>query len=122
MTDLKFTILEAIYNQEYRAVSFENLLALASPVELEHAIRELGVKKLVKATYDMSCIFLTSLGANAYEEAKEEREKESEHKKQQRFNNKIAVASVFISLVSFLSGIIVESQAHIGNWFISLFH
>lgn len=45
----------------------------------------------------------------------------ADKKRQQRFDNKIAMASVLIPLITFILGLFVEHWAGIAQWFLSLF-
>lgn len=45
----------------------------------------------------------------------------ADKKRQQRFDNKIAIASVLIPLITFILGLFVEHWAGIAQWFLSLF-
>ncbi len=123
MTDLKFAILEHLYKSG-RSDEFRNLYTV-NPNDTDavfYAIQEFASMQLLKIAPNYDWVFLTPLGATAYEEEKEARQKNAQNKKQQRFDNKIAIASVFISLISFFSGVIVESQIDLFDWIISLFH
>ena len=124
MTDLKFAILGALYAKEPREETVTNLcnIKLSTPCEAFHAIQELAAMGYIQRYSHLTIARLTPSGAIAYEEAKDEREKQAEEKKQQRFDNKMAIASVLISLISFFSGVIVESQIDLVDWVLSLFH
>jgi uncharacterized membrane protein len=81
---------------------------------------ELIADKLVKPILGTEKIELTSLGATTYENANEERKKQAEKKEQQRFENKISVATVLVPLITFILGIVVESQVNIVDWLLAL--
>lgn len=123
MTDLKFSILGEIYSHPKRSVEFSHLIdkKFSSPLATKNAIDELIGEKLIKSIYGPNVLELTPLGANAYEEAKDIRNKDAENKKQQRFQNKISVASVLVPIVTFFLGIILEYKANIIDLFVSLF-
>ena len=123
MTDLKYSILGVLYSKQPRRESILNLVRCKfdTPVATDYAIKELIAAKFINpvlGTYDVE---LTPTGATAYEQAVEERQRQAENKRQQRFNNKISVASVLIPLITFFLGILVESQANIVGWVISIF-
>ena len=72
-----------------------------------------------------SGVRLTSRGEHArlaYKEARDKELKEhTDQKKQQRFSNKVAVASVLVPSVTFILGVIVEHYAGIVSLIASLF-
>ena len=123
MTDLKYSILGVLYSKESRQESKINLINLNfdTPTSTQHAINELLSEQLIKPIIGTDKVLLTHLGATAYENANEYRKKQAKHEKQQRFENKISIASVLIPLITFLLGIIVEFQVNIVDWFLSFF-
>ena len=123
MTDLKYSILGVLYSKEPRQESTINLINrhFAAPASTSHAIDELIEAKLVKPFQGSDIVELTSLGATAYEQANEERKNQAEQKRQQRFNNKMSVATALVPLITFFLGIIVESQVNIIDWFLAFF-
>lgn len=123
MTDLKYSILGVLYSNEPRQESQTNLIKrhFDTPASTSHAIDELIEAKLIKPILGSDKVELTPSGANVYESAQEVRYQQAEDKKQQRFNNKISVASVLVSTITFILGLVVESYAHIVDWFIALF-
>lgn len=122
MTDLKFKLLESFYKGG-RFKDFTEIykLNLGESGAVFNALQELKALQFITITPNFTAAYLTPMGANAYEEAKENREKQSQNKKQQRFDNKIAIASVFISLISFVTGVVVETNLDVWSWFLSLF-
>ena len=71
--------------------------------------------------------------SKAEEQARNASEKEAKEEKQQRFNNKIAIANLLISLVSFFVGLsvefyvgiyarVVEWWPKLASWLSGLFH
>ena len=123
MTDLKYSILGVLYSKEPRQESAIDLINrhFATPASTSHAIDELIKAELVKPIRGSDVVELTPSGATAYEEANEERKTQAEQKKQQRFNNKMSVATVLVPLVTFFLGIIVEAQVNLVDWFLALF-
>lgn len=123
MTDLKYSILGVLYSSQPRRESRANLINrhFGTPIATGYAIDELIEAKLVVPVLCSDKVELTSLGANAYEQAEEERRNQAEQKIQQRFDNKISVASVLVPLITFFLGIIVEFQVNIVDWFLALF-
>lgn len=65
---------------------------------------------------------ITELGKDALADFEKERNKEAEHKRQQRFQNKVSVASVLVPLITFFIGVAVEHFIGIFGWFAGLFH
>ena len=51
---------------------------------------------------------ITGRGESALSEFEDVRKKEAEQKEQQRFQNKVSVASILIPLITFVLGIVVE--------------
>ena len=123
MTDLKYSILEILYHRIPRQETIVNLVNIEpyNPSATRYAIRELIEDNLIKNLPVSDIVELTPLGATAYENAVEERKYQSEQKRQQRFDNKISVASVLVPLITFIFGIIVESQFDIVGFVISFF-
>ena len=123
MTDLKYSILEILYHRIPRQETIVNLVNIEpyNPSATRYAIIELIEDNLIKNLPVSDIVELTPLGATAYENAVEERKHQSEQKRQQRFDNKISVASVLVPLITFIFGIIVESQFNIVGFVISFF-
>ena len=55
--------------------------------------------------------FITPAGEDALSEFEKARRKESEDKRQQRFQNQISVAQVLVPLITFILGLVVEHYA-----------
>lgn len=123
MTDLKYSILGVLYSSQPRQESKINLINrnLDTPNSTSYAIDELIEAKFIKPVLGTDKVELTSSGANAYEEANEKRNTQAEQKRQQRFDNKISVASVLIPTITFVLGLIVEACTHAIDWLIALF-
>ena len=123
MTDLKYSILGVLYSNQPRQESRVNLIKchFDTPTATGYSIDELIDAKFIKPVLGADKVELTPLGANAYEQTEEERRNQAEQKKQQRFDNKISVASVLVPLITFFLGIIVEFQVSIVDWFLALF-
>ena len=123
MTDLKYSILGVIYSSRPRQESKINLINrhFDTPESTDYAIKELIEAKFIMPILGSDKVELTPLGATAYEQANEERKSQAEQKRQQRFDNKISVASVLVPLVTFFFGIIVEFKIKIVDWLIALF-
>ena len=102
MTDLKFTILEALYASPTRRVSKAELLDrnFASPTDTMNTIKDLIEAKLLKVEIGSDKVNLTSAGANAFESAQEQRREQTESEKQYRFNKKTTIISLVIAAVT----------------------
>lgn len=59
---------------------------------------------------------ITHLGENALYAFENEREKQSKAERQQRFQNKVSVASVLVPAITFLLGLLVEHFSGITGW------
>lgn len=124
MTDLKFELLGILYPANSTApVRKLQLLqsGLASPVEVEKALSDLRGQGYVTSAVGSDIVTLTAAGRAAFEGAQISRKKQADDKKQQRFQNKISVASVLVPLVTFLLGLVVEYQAGVVAWVVALF-
>lgn len=60
-------------------------------------------------------------GVNAYKQLKKEREQDTKNERQQRFDNKISIASLLIQLITFILGLLVEHYTGLVAYFIQLF-
>ena len=124
MTDLKYQILEIVYHSRRREadrIKVENKF-LPDPNPAHRAIDDLIDKdKFLSIVVGTNRIKLTSLGISAYEDAYQSRKENSEKKRQQRFENKMSIASVLVPFITFIIGIIVEAKVNIVEWFLSLF-
>lgn len=65
---------------------------------------------------------ITGTGKDALAEFEQEHNKETERKRQQRFQNKVSVLNVLVPLITFFLGLIVEYYAGLISWVSSLFH
>lgn len=59
---------------------------------------------------------------NMRKQTENEAQEKANSKRQQRFQNKIAVAQVLVPAVTFIIGLLVEHFAGLVRWFVSLFH
>lgn len=65
--------------------------------------------------------FITTIGKDAMLQFEQRREEQAKNERQQRFQNKIAVATVLVPLVTFVLGLVVEHFSGIVSFFLSLF-
>ena len=124
MTDLKFKILKTLYEKyPIREESQSVFLTpqFADPVLVKCALSELEVKGYIEPVLGSDKYRLTPLGSNAFEDAQEERNKNAKNERQQRFDNKVSVASVLIPTVTFFLGLVVERSTQVVDFVISLF-
>lgn len=78
--------------------------------ECKYLLEDLGV----------FCV-ITTLGNDELSAFEKSCQEYTDKKRQQRFDNKIAIASVLIPLITFILGLFVEHWAGIAQWFLSLF-
>lgn len=83
-----------------------------SPIELQAVLRNLAEDGLVKDLNHDSVVFqITDRGLEALTVLKEMARKEAKQQAQQRFENKVSVASVLVPTVTFFIGLVVEHYA-----------
>lgn len=105
MTDLKFNILKTIY--EKYPIREENKSAFlkpefADPIFVKHAFEELEVKKYIEPMLGSDKYRLSPLGANAFEDAQEERNRVAKGEKQNRFTTALAIVSTTVAVMETL--------------------
>lgn len=66
-------------------------------------------------------VTLTLLGADRLEQLKQEIAEASKKERQQRFNNKVAIAQILVPLITFILGLLVEHFTGIVRFAFSLF-
>ena len=124
MTDLKFNLLGMLYEASplhpLKELDLINS-GYAEPVKIDDAIEDLVTQDYIKASLTSNNLKITSLGRIAYESEKEKRYDNACNKRQQSFNNKIAIASLLMSPIVFFLGVIVEHRAQLVELIFSLF-
>ena len=70
----------------------------------------------------MDLLTIAPKGCECLEEFKKEAEEESKAQRQQRFENKMSIATLLISLISFIVGLVVEHYAGILAAIFTLLH
>lgn len=69
---------------------------------------------------------ITSAGQDALLEFEQERDKQTEQKRQQRFQNQVSIAQVLVPLITFILGLVVEHYAglvgSLGRWIENFIH
>lgn len=124
MTDLKFALLHRIYSAAPTSPLSKYDLLNSNPKAInrtQEALDDLIYQEYISIPLGSTTVKITSAGRIAYETAKEEREKQAQNKRQQRFNNKISVASVLIPCITFILGIVIGHFSGIIEWIVSLF-
>ena len=124
MTDLKFQILKLLYETyPFRELSMMDIFnSISDDKNLIHnALKELKSKEYIKQLTCSDVFKLTDSGADVFEQIQEERKQASKHEKQQRFDNKISIASVLIPFITFILGIVFEHYTDFIALFISVF-
>lgn len=115
MTDLKYSILETLYNAKLFEESISKVISQLSfpPTDTRHAIESLIKLKLIRRSNDSINISLTDEGVTAFELAQEDRNKQlqqiteqqkqiAEDKKQKQFMIYTTVVSLAVALISTL--------------------
>lgn len=115
MTDLKYSILETLYNAKLFEESISKVISQLSfpPTDTRHAIESLIKLKLIRRSNDSINISLTDEGVIAFELAQEDRNKQlqqiaeqqkqiAEDKKQKQFMIYTTTISLAIALISTL--------------------
>lgn len=124
MTDLKFNILKLLYNTHtQRNLSLGDIIDSLpdDKVLIYNALKELQSRGIIENLPCSNFFKLTLSGAEVFEQIQEERTKESKQESQQRFDNKISVASLLIPFVTFILGLLVDHYTNIVSFIISLF-
>lgn len=109
--DFEFLILETLYNSPRREADQDVLYNLVKGAinEIDTAIKDLVDIKFIKRVIGSTKYKLTSpTGVNAYKQLKKEREQDAKNERQQRFDNKISIASILVPLVTFIFGLLIE--------------
>lgn len=123
MTDLKFKLLSALYD-EYQPIHENNLLN-KFPEEImqaKAALEDLDEDRLIEYdVYHVRCT-ITKSGRAALEMSQEARSKDAENKRDQSSQHKLQATQILISLFIFVFGMIVDHFGSIIDWFLSLFH
>lgn len=86
--------------------------------------KSLKDKNFIKPGYgrNLSVVYkVTTLGRDAILQFEQRREEQAKNEHQQRFQNKVAVATAFVPAITFVLGLVVEHFAGIMNLFFSLF-
>jgi hypothetical protein len=123
MNDLKFVILENLYNSQLREMYQADIFNIDKNLinDIKQNLNDLIDVGYVKRLPGSNKYQLTSPGVAAYEQLKQERYQYTEQKRQQRFDNKISVASVLIPLVTFFLGLLFEHFTNFVALLISIF-
>ncbi len=125
MDDLDFAILEFLFNSprhesDTKALYDQNFDSFGN---VKTALDDMlnADDPYIARCVGKEAFFVTKTGIKAYKLEKEIRKHHAEQQKQQRFQNKISVASVLVPTITFFCGLIVESCFRIVDWVIALF-
>ena len=88
---------------------------------IHNALKELQARDYIQLLVCSDVFKLTSFGAELFENVQEERDKATKKESQQRFDNKISIASVLIPSITFILGILFEHCTDFIAFLISLF-
>ena len=122
MTDLKFQLLSILYDSPNGEQEVDLLNRFPDKITDAYILlKKLKKAQLVECVIGTTRYKITSDGETLYENFKESHDKDSENKRQQRFQNKISIASVFVPLITFILGLIVEHFGNFIGFFTSLF-
>lgn len=122
MTDLKFQLLSILYDSPNGEQEVDLLNHFPGKIiDAYVSLKQLKKSKLVKCVIGTNRYTIMPNGETLYENLKESHDKDSENKRQQRFQNKISIASVFVPLITFILGLIVEHFGNFIGFFTSLF-
>ena len=105
MTDLKFKILKTLYEKYPTREESKSVFLTPKFADLvlsKYAIEELEDKEYIKPIYGTNKYKLTSSGANAFEDAQEERDRVTKGEKQHRFTTALAIVSTTVAAMETL--------------------
>ena len=139
VTDTRYTPLALLdmSGGRMRFVDLLNQTCAASgitPLQGKSLLKTMRAQKLISGTFQAGTYvrlepsgseLLQSIRSEAKAQlqlAEEKGKQTAKDERQQRFNNKIAVATLLIQLVSFIFGILAEHYVGIFNWISALFH
>ena len=111
MNDLMFYLLGIIKSAPKTNPIREDALlnsGLANPIDITDAIKDLKHLEYIKSPIGGNTLLVTSKGRIAYNEFEQKRCQESKNGRQQRFQNKVSVASALVPFVIFVLGLIVD--------------
>ena len=108
MFELKFLVLKTLYNSPLREIHQSDLYALDKdhPLEIRAAIKDLVESKLIEHLTCSDKFHLTSTGANLYEQSQQHNDQSAEVDKQHRFNKRVTIISLVISLITLVVSLV----------------
>lgn len=124
MTDLKFQILKLLYEKyPMRELSMMDIIHSINEeaIHTHNALKELNSKEYIKQLTCSNVFKLTNSGADVFEQIQEEREKASKQESQQRFDNKISVASLLVPFITFILGLLVDHYTNLVSFILKIF-
>lgn len=127
MTDLKFQILSFIYHSHNHEIEEIEVYKqnFGDVKEVRIAINDMlqnNPNSLITKPIGKRTLKMTSAGNIAYEQAEDDRHQQAKKERQQRFDNKVSIASVLVPLITFFLGLIVEYEVNVISWLFSLFN
>ena len=129
MNKTKEFILRLLSEDDKRYLEVMNHSHFAqNPLIPKRAIESLHRAHLIKSSSpgginaaDNPLLFLTTAGWDLLDELDEAHEQQAKNERQQRFQNKISVASVLVPFITFLLGLAVEHWTGLAGLLLSLF-
>lgn len=107
-------------------LSFVNFSLYRDQISDLIAFQSLKDKRCIQAKYSFqqnrAIYVITSTGRDELLQFEQSRDEQAQNKRQQRFNNKAAIASILMPLITFFLGLIVEHYSGIFFWLVSLFN
>ena len=104
MTDLKFNILKLLYYtypiREMKKGDIINSIP-DNPLLIENSLKELQSEGYIEVLLCTDKYRLIPSGATTFEKIQEDREQAAKKEKQQRFDNKVSIASVLVPFITF---------------------
>ena len=99
MTDLKFAILEKLYNAPLQELHHENLFNINTKMinETNASIRTLVGIKYIEKIIGSNKYHLTPSGANAFEDEQQKREQEAKRKREYIITTMLSVLTLLVS-------------------------
>lgn len=113
---------------ELNGKSFDDMLAAAKSagfdeMQVKLRFQDLHQKRYVSGAFVLGLpVFITLEGSDRLDQLNQEAEDKAKQERQQRFDNKISVATLLVSLISFIAGVFVEHFAGIVALVLSFFH
>ena len=124
MTDLKFEILNLLYNSKpLREQKFGNISksVSADPTLIKYALSELSSKGIIENLPCSDVYILTDSGAELFEQVQDERDNASKQESQQSFDKKMSIANLLVPFVTFILGLLADHYTNLVSFVLALF-